>query len=450
MPVALSALRREIPGILGLAVPIIAGLGASTLISITDSVMLAPLGPVPLAAVGLTSGVALIIYASIYGVLSALSVRIGHAHGARAGRSIPVMLRSGLMLGTLIGLLGTAIMGAIWFLLPYLGQPPEVLAAMPVYYALISAFMVPYALLFVFTAALEAVGRPWLGTSFAFVGVIANIPLNYALIWGIGPLPPLGLVGAGIATLAAQVIALAVAWAVWAFAPSLRRLRIRRAMSWSDMAATAREGLPMGVMYLVETGAVGLATVMIGTFGTIALAANQVAMSVGGLIFMVPLGVAGAVAIRVSQEIGAGNRAAVRPVTFAALSIATIWLLAAAALLGFGGTWIASRIVDEPEVISLAAAIMLVFALMQVFDGLQSTMLGALRGLSDAGWAAGVSMIAYWPFGLPLGWAFAHWWGYGAAGVWIGWLIALAWAGTMLTGRFILKTSQKANPEGPP
>uniref|UniRef100_UPI00286BBF9B MATE family efflux transporter n=1 Tax=Tabrizicola sp. TaxID=2005166 RepID=UPI00286BBF9B len=379
----------EVPGIVGLAVPIVVGLAASSLVGITDSLMVAPLGPVALAAVGLTSAVAMILYASIYGILSALSVRIGHAHGAGAGRAIPGILRNGLALGVVIGGMGTLIMAAVWFALPHLGQPPEVLAAMPAYYGLMALFMIPFALLFVFTATFEAVGRPWLGTGFAFIGVIVNVPLNYALIWGIGPLPAFGLTGAGLASLSAQCLALGVAWGMWIWAPSLRRLRLRRALSWTDMAMTAREGLPMGVMYLVETGAIAVGTMMIGTFGALALAANQVAMSVGGLLYMVPLGAAGAVAIRVAQVSGAGNRDAVRPVAFAALAVATVWLAGSALLLGFGGNWMASLIVRDPEVVTLAATVMAVFAVMQLFDGVQSTMLGALRGLSDAGWAAG-------------------------------------------------------------
>ena len=81
---------------------------------------------------------------------------------------------------------------------------------------------------------------------------------------------------------------------------------------------------------------------------------------------------------------------------------------------------------------------------MQIFDGVQSAMLGALRGLSDAGWAAAVSMVAYWPVGVPLGWVLAHGAGIGPAGVWLGWLVALAWAGGMLTWRFLAKTRLSA------
>ena len=181
-----TATKAQMPGILGLSVPIVAGLAATTLIGVTDSVMLAPLGPVPLAAVGLTGAVAVILYASVYGVMSALSVRIGVAHGAGTARDIPGLLRNGLALGAGVGVLATLTMAAIWPLLALMGQPREVLAAMPVYYVCIALYMIPFAVLTAFKSAFEAVGRPWLGTGLAFLGVVINVPLNYLLIWEIG------------------------------------------------------------------------------------------------------------------------------------------------------------------------------------------------------------------------------------------------------------------------
>jgi MATE family multidrug resistance protein len=366
---AWAAIRAQVPGILGLAVPIVSGMAATTLIGVTDSVMLAPLGAVPLAAVGLTGAVAVILYASVYGVLSALSVRIGVAHGARAARDIPGLLRNGLVLGAGVGGLAALVMAAIWPLLPLLGQPPEVLAVMPAYYACIAAYMIPFAVLTVFKSAFEAAGRPWLGTTLAFLGVVVNVPLNWLLIWGVGPLPPLGLTGAGIASLLAESVALLVAWVFWKRAPSMRRMRLRRGLSVAEMRATAVEGAPLGLMYLAETGAVAVATLIIGTFGTVALAGNQVAFAISGVLYMVPLGVAGAVAIRVAQERGAGNEAALRPVVFAALGLVTVWLTGVALVLGLGGKWLAGLVTDDPEVAAMAVTFMLVFALMQIFDG---------------------------------------------------------------------------------
>ncbi len=435
------AVRAEIPGILRLAVPIVVGLAASTLLGVTDSIMLAPLGAIPLAAVGLTNAAAVILFAAVYGLLSAISVRIGAAHGAGAARRIPFILRNGLALGMIAGLSGAAMMAAIWFALPLFGQPGDVLAAMPHYWTAIAAMMVPFAVLTVFKSAFEAVGRPWIGTFFAFLAVVVNIPLNYVLIWGAGPLPALGLTGAGIASFAAEAIALAAAWAFWATAPSMRRLRLRRALDRAEIAASFREGAPLGALYVAETGAMAVATLMIGTFGAVALAGNQVAMAIGSLLYMVPLGVAGAVAIRVAQEQGAGNRAALRPVTWAALGLALVWLTVAAVVLGLFGARIAGLITDDPAVIAVAASIFLVFALCQVGDGVQSTLLGALRGMSDTGYPAVVSMVAYWAVALPLGWALATGGGIGPAGVWAGFVIGLGGAGLALARRFARRTA---------
>jgi MATE family multidrug resistance protein len=156
---------------------------------------------------------------------------------------------------------------------------------------------------------------------------------------------------------------------------------------------------------------------------------------------MVPLGVAGAVAIRVAQERGAGNARALRPIALAALSVAMIWLVGAALVLALRGEAIARLVTDDPEVVVVATAIFLVFAPMQISDAVQSAMLGALRGLSDTAWPAAVSAIAYWPVALPLGWMLAHWGGMGPSGIWAGFILALAGAGTALTLRFWRRTA---------
>jgi len=413
---------------------------------VTDSVMLAPLGALPLAAVGITNAVAVIMWASIYGLLSAMSVRVGSAHGGGQARRIPALLRNGLALGAIVGISGTAVMLSVWPLLPFLGQPPEVLEIMFPYWVAIALLMVPFAILTVFKSAFEAVNRPWLGSLFAFLAVFINIPLNYALIWGIGPLPQLGLTGAGIGSLVAEALALLAAWAFWRRAKSMRRLRLRANLSGAEIASVAREGAPLGLMYVAETGAMAVATLMIGTFGAVALAGNQVAMSVGGLLYMVPLGLSGAVAIRVAQARGAGNSGALRPITWAALGLGTVWLSAAAVFLALYGRTVAGWITPDPEVITIAAAIFFIFAFAQIMDGVQSTMTGALRGLSDTGFPAMVSLGAYWVLGLPLGWVLAHPVGIGPTGIWVGFVIALGLAGVVLVWRFLRQT--RAGVEG--
>lgn len=436
----LSAIRAEMPGTLCLSLPIVAGLAASTLLGVTDTIMLAPLGAVPLAGVGLTFSMSIIIGATVFGLISGVSMRISAAHGGRQGRAIPGMLRGGLMLGGLMGAAGGIAMVAVWPLLPLFGQPPEVLAVLFPYWCLIAAFTLPFAMLMVLKSAFEAVGRPWIGTAFAYLGAALNVPLNYVLIWGLGPVPALGLTGAGIGSLLAETLALLAAIGWWRFAPSMRRLRLRRPLDWTEVAASAREGAPMGLMYLAETGAMTVLTLIVGTFGAVALAANQVALSVGGLIYMLPLGIAQAVAIRVAQARGAGEEARLRPVVWAGLMLALIWLGAAMVVLVAGGRAIAGAISPDPEVVVQAAVIFVVFGAMQLFDGVQSTMVGALRGLSATAVAARVSMVAFWVLGIPAAWVMAHALGLGVPGVWGGWLIAQIVAGGVLVVYFLRLT----------
>jgi MATE family multidrug resistance protein len=436
MPNMLRKMRAEVPRLTFFAVPIIIGYSASMLPGITDSLMLAPLGPVPLAAVGLTSAVSTILFATVWGVLTTMGVRVGTACGAGETRQIPHILRNGLVLGALIGAAAAAVMGLCWLALPLFGQPPEVLAAMPGYWACMALFMVPFAVQTVFTSAFEAVDRPWLGTGFAFIAVVVNVPLNWLLIWGGFGIPPLGLTGSGIATLSAECFALVATWAFWQFAPSMKRLRLRRSLDWAEIGATFREGAPLGFLYAVETGAGAMGTMLIGTFGTVALAANQVVSSVSGLLYMVPLGFAGAVALRVAQENGAGNSTALRPIAWTALLLTTGWLSAAVLVLVFGGRAIAAAITADPQVVSLAAALFIAIAAMQISDGVQSTMLGALRGMSDTRWPAIVSIFAYWAVAIPAGWVLAVPIGLGPVGVWLGFGIGLSLAGVALVLRF--------------
>jgi len=441
----LRSLFRETPGLVRLSVPIIAGLAASVLISAIDAVFLAPLGRVPLAAVALTGSVLIVLYAAIYGAISMLGVRIANAHGARAGRQVTGELRNGLLLGLLCGVAAAALMGAVWFFLPLLDQPGEVLEALPPYWASMSAFLVPFAVLSVFKAtleALEALGRAWFAATFAFLGVGLNLPLNDVLIYGKAGFPAMGLAGAGLASLLAESLALVAVLLWWRLSHRARRLRVRQPLRLATVAAQVRSGAPMAGLYALETLSGTVAVMMSGWFGTLALASYQVAEVVAGAVYMVPLGMAGAVALTVARARGAGEGERIRPIVFAGLTVVSAWMLSAALCFVLGGGTIAGWIVDDEETIRLAAAFLVVFAVFQLMDGAQSTMLGALRGFEDVIWPGAVSFISYWVISLPLGYGLAHSLGFGPVAVWAVFVVGLSIAAVALTMRFLWRTGR--------
>lgn len=196
----------------------------------------------------------------------------------------------------------------------------------------------------------------------------------------------------------------------------------------------------MATQYLLEGGSAAIGGLMIGLFGAVALAANQIASSVTSILYMLPLGMSAAVSIRIAQAAGAGAPERLGAIGYAGIGLVTVWTTAFTGLLIAFGEAIAGMIVSDPVLIAAAATFFVVFALMQVIDGIQSVALGALRGILDNDWPTIVSLIAYWLIALPVAWLVAFRFGFGAPGVWAGFGAGLAVAAVALVWRFERKT----------
>jgi MATE family multidrug resistance protein len=228
--------------------------------------------------------------------------------------------------------------------------------------------------------------------------------------------------------------------------PSLRAWWGPRRFERAELSRQWNEGRPMTVQLFLEGAAVAVAGVLIGLFGAVALAGNQIALSVGSTLYMLPLGVAGAVTIRIAQVIGAGEWPRVAAIGQAGLLVVTAWMGGFALLFLLAGAWIGALFVDDPAVIAAAAAIFSVFGFTQLMDGVQSVSLGALRGMLDNDFPTRVSLIAYWLIALPLSALLGFAFELGAPGVWAGFGVGLAGAAVLLAWRF----AKLAASESPP
>jgi len=427
----------ELRSLVSLAVPLVIGLVVATALSLTDTIIVSPLGSVPLAAISVTSSVVVIFYAGIYGLLSVVGVEIAQAHGSGDGRRAAAAIRRGLRLGAFVGVGAALAMAALLPAMGLLGQPPDVLAVLPQYYLPFALLLVPFAMFIVLKQMFDSIDRPWLGVAFAGISVVVNVPLTVLLVHGWGPVPSLGLLGAGIASVVSEVVGFLAALAMWRVAASTRRLRVRARSHPLTTRGLAMTGAPLGVGYVAETAAFALAGLMMGWLGTAALAANQITNSIGSMLYMVPMGMASAVAIRVGQAEGGGMGDRLRPIAFAAMGAVSVWMLMVTVVLAFSGRAIADSLSDDPAVIAIAASLFVVMALMQVFDGLQSTAQGALRGLLDLQVPTAITMVSYWLLALPAAWLLAFPLGFGPPGLWMGFGLGLAVAAVLLPLRFL-------------
>ncbi|WP_237072720.1 MATE family efflux transporter [Pseudaestuariivita rosea] len=431
----------EAGALLGLSIPIIAGLSATLLLGVIDTIMVSPLGTVPLAAISLAATVLIIIYSGLYGFLSPIGVEAAQRYGQGDHAGVRRLLKGGLSMAGIAGITAAAIFAVSYFLLPLFRQPPEVIAEVRGYWFMVSLVLMSVAALMAISFVLNAIDRAWTAACFAFFGVLVNVPLNYVMIWGIGGWPGLGLFGAGVATVIADGLALAVALG-W-----LRRNGFLKQETESGLRSQmATEGMPLTIAYVGEGAAYSVVGLLLGLFGAAALAANQIVQSIAGVLYMLPIGMATATTVRIGQAIGANARSRLRPIARTAMIIVAGWMLCVTVALLLTGRHISNALSDDPQVIGIAVAMFVVVALIQVADGIQSTALGALRGAKDFVWPTGFTLACYWLFALPLGYTLGIILDFGPLGLWAGYGTGIILAAIVLPIRFWRLTGAGARP----
>jgi MATE family multidrug resistance protein len=432
-----SAIFRELRPTLALAFPIIVGQVSQTLIGLTDNAFIGRVGTVPLAASAFTHGVFGVCYTVGIGLLLGAGVFAARDHGAGDEAGCAAWLRHGRALALAAGLGAFALLAALSTQLHRFGQPPEVTAVVPPFFLLVSASIVPTLFFQVQRQFAESIGRPWVPMGIILADVVLNAFLNWVLVFGHLGLPALGLVGSGWATLIARAAAVVVI-AVWLrHSPDLAVLRAAPWAGWerARFARLLRLGVPAAVMLLFETCAFAVSAIMMGWLGTVPLAAHQVALGCAALTFMFPLGLSLAVSMRISKALGEGRREALRPIGFGALFTGLSLMFCFGLIFAVAGRQITAAFTPAPEVASLAARLLLVAAIFQLFDGGQVISVGALRGLHDVRVPTALTFVAYWVIALPLGYLLAFKTALGPLGIWTGLAAGLGCAAVLLIGR---------------
>lgn len=428
----MAAARAEFWPLIRLAVPLMVGLAAALLIGVVDTIMISPLGTVPLAAAGVASAVLVILLSALWGVITVISVQISQARGADDAARAALAVRSGLIVSALGGCIAAVLMLLIYPVLGPLGQPEEVLQILLPYWVSMAVWLVPFTLFFGLKALFDAVDWLWTGVALSYLGVIVNVPANYLFIHELD----LGILGAGLASILSQCVSLIAAWIVLTRAPGLADFRRRVSVAWADVWMQSKEAMPLCLGYAAEGGAYAIVGIMIGWLGAQALAAHQIVNAIGGLAYMIPLGTAGAASIRVGLAVGAEERDRLRPILLASCTMVTLWQALAACVFVLSGRAMAEAMSVDPVVIDLAVTLFVIVALLQVTDGIQGTALGALRGMSDMNLPTLITLVAYWPLALPVGYLLGFVLGFGAVGVWLGYTVGLVVAAVALPWRF--------------
>ena len=435
----LEAYVREVRPTLTLALPIIVGQVSQMLMGVTDSIMIGHAGTVPLAASSFGGNVFALFFVLGIGMTVPVSIFVARARGAARLEDVSEYMRHGVALACIVGAIETLALVLIGTQLQRFGQPPEVLAIVKPFFFLIGVSITPVLLYLALRQYAEAMGRPWLPMYIMLAGVGLNIFLNWIFIYGRLGVPALGLTGAGISTFISRTLGALVILAWLRIDPVTRSAWPRRwfaPLSWTRFREMLHIGLPASGMLFFESSAFTFATVMIGWRGAVPLAAHQIALSCASVAYMFPLGLSMAAGMRVSHAVGAGERTRLRPIGYSAAAMSLVLTGTFTVLFAFGGNFVASWFVKDPAVISLAASLLIIAALFQLFDGCQVTVSAALRAISDVRIPTIITFVAYWGVAIPLGYLLGVRGSLGAPGMWSGIAAGLAFAAVILVARF--------------
>ena len=435
--------KRELGPMLALATPVVlAELGWVTM-GIVDTLMVGPLGPAAIGAVGLASMLFFAIAVFAMGLLLGLDPLVAQAFGARRVDECHRWLIDGVWLSALITvpmLCATAIVDAT---LGAWGLPPEVLAMTRPYLAIINWSLPPLLLYVAFRRYLQAMSivRP---VMFALVlGNIANVAANWILIYGHFGLPALGVRGSAYSTLLSRMFMAAWLLAAVVSHEASQKPRLRDtplALNLQRVRRLFTLGLPAAGQAVLEVGVFAAATALAGRVSADALAAHQIALNMAAFTFMVPFGVASAAAVRVGQAVGRGDHAGASTAGWTAILIGVSFMSCAAAVFFIAPRPLLALFTSDEAVIAIGVTLLFVAAVFQLFDGLQAVTTGALRGVADTRTPMLWNLTGHWLVGLPLGYTLCFVLRRGVAGLW--WGLS---AGLMICGVALLITWGRAS-----
>lgn len=440
-------LRRETRATLALAGPIVVAQLAQMATSFVDVIMIGRLGTAAMAAGVLGATVFFTLSLVCVGVLMAVNPSVAQAVGRGDPEEASRATRQGLWLALLLGVPLTVALGWAEPALKALGQAPDTAALAGDYIGAIRWGLVPNLGFAALRGLVEGVSRPRPVLVVALIAVVVNAVANYALMFGAWGFPAMGLEGTGWSSALVFSVMFVLLAAVVRGQRPYRDFRVFAGLRRPDgptLKTLFKLGWPIGVSFGLEAGLFTTATLMIGALGETALAAHQVAINAASVTFMVPLGIGMAATVRVGQHVGAGSVPAAARAGWVAVALGALFMTGTALLFWLKPDWVVWVYTGTTEgmdgVPQAAAGLLAIAAVFQLFDGVQVTAGGALRGLKDTRFPMIIGAVAYWGIGASTAAVLGLGLGGGAPGVWWGLTLGLAAASVLLSARFRSRT----------
>ncbi len=431
-----------------LAAPVMLGMLGHTFVSFIDNIMVGQLGTAELAAVSLGNSFMFIAMSLGIGFSTAITPLIAEADSSNNFKQGKSSFKHGLFLCTVLGIL---LFFMVFFAKPlmyFMKQPVEVVELAIPYLDLVALSLIPLVVFQAFKQFSDGLSMTKYPMYATIVANLVNVVLNYVLIFGKLGFPELGIVGAAYGTLISRFVML---WYIWfllkkkekskAFVTNVKLFVLDKLMLRKIIGLGAPSAMQMFFEVAIFTAAIWLS----GLLGKNPQAANQIALNLSSMTFMIAMGISVASMIRVGNQKGLKQYFELRRIAF------SLFLLGIIFAMGFGLIFFLfhdflPRIYvdfddvvnykDNMEVVSIASKLLLAAAIFQISDSIQVVVLGALRGLQDVKMPTIITFVSYWLIGFPISWFLGKEEAYASFGIWLGLLAGLTSASILLFIRF--------------
>ncbi|WP_349663965.1 MATE family efflux transporter [Cellulophaga lytica] len=439
---------------LKLAFPVILGLLGHTFVGFADNIMVGQLGTAELAAVSLGNSFVFIAMSLGIGFSTAITPLVAEADGANNVKDAKNALKHGLLLCTVLGLFlfGVILLGKP--LMYLMKQPPEVVELAIPYLDLVAFSLVPLVIFQAFKQFSDGLSQTKYPMYVTLIGNAINILLNYLLIFGNFGFPELGIIGAAIGTLVSRISMVVLIWVMLKQTKKFHKYVTGfnfKKIENQILNKIMKIGFPSALQMFFEVAIFTAAIWISGVLGKNPQAANQIALNLSSMTFMVGMGLGVAAMVRVGNQKGLGNFKDLRRMAQSIFLLTFLLEVVFATLFLIFRHWLptvyldvndTANIIDNTEVILIAAQLLLVAAFFQISDGLQVVVLGALRGLQDVAIPTLITFIAYWLIGFPICFYLGLYTPLKSTGIWIGLLAGLTASAFLLYIRFNILTKK--------
>ena len=428
-----------------LAWPVMLGMLGHTLVQFIDNVMVGQLGTTELAAISLGNSFVFIAMAFGIGFSTAITPLIAEADAANQQSTSQKVLVEGLRLCTLLGVF---LFTAVYFAKPLLfkmGQDASVVALAFPYLNWVAVSLIPLVIFQAFKQFSDGMTLTKYSMYATLLANVVNVVVNYVLIFGVWIFPKWGVTGAAVGTLASRVVMLIFIF-ILLFKDPKTATFIRGLFPFSFHKKELRQilniGFPSSLQMFFEVGFFTFAIWVCGFLSKDAQAANQIALNLSSMTFMIAMGLSVAATIRVANQKGLGAFHELKRIALSVFLLTLILDIGFAGLFIVGNEWFPwlyldpSTGLDTFAVAELAASLLFIAAFFQIFDGAQVVALGSLRGLQDVKIPTWITFLAYGLTGVPVMLYLSLKADMGAQGVWIGLSLGLVVSSLLLYLRF--------------